>query len=491
MARRASLLALAALILACGDDPPITGAPTDDGPVDARPECESWGLAFDVRIETEADIQALAGQKIIEGNVRVGDEGMLRSLAGLDALEEITGSLVVESVSLRSLEGLESLHHVGGRLSIDAPRVADTEPLSALETVGCRVEVFSSNVIRTVRLPNLKSASRFAAGGRYLDEVSVPRVTDLIGLTVVSNATIAMDFASLESVTMDLRLEGASGAGFPSLETVGERVDIVTGSVTVVSFPSLRSIGGRMDLEGAPDTLDLPVLEHAHAIYAAVVEEIRLPSLATSDGLHLDARVVDISALVSAGWLESSGDELRAGSLVESDRVSIGARTLELGSLESVPNRLTLSSTRGVVSIPLREVGVLYASGPMQLRLGQLARAGTIELRNAAMIEDLGPVTVIEDEVYISGSETTDLASFANVERIGRSLSIHSSPNLTAIGFDNLTSVGETVPPRDALISVVDNGALPQCVVEEFLNRMTANGYLGRVGDGENGPACD
>jgi hypothetical protein len=141
-----------------------------------------------VIVHVDEEAAALAGCRVIRGDLVVGPSFAMSSLAALGTIEEVTGSFEVSSNAalaglymggLRKVGGsvtvdsnlsaeTVSLHHlieVGGDLVVRDNRTLVRLDLSALRRVGGRLEVTDHPVLDSVSLDALASAGELAIDG--------------------------------------------------------------------------------------------------------------------------------------------------------------------------------------------------------------------------------------------------------------------------------------------------------------------------------------
>ena len=131
----------------------------------------------DVSPQTDADLAVLAGKTCLVGTLAIsGNVTSLRvlnkltsidgaltihgtkklsSLAGLDQLERITGSIVIGgpkrgAPKLRKIDGLNKLVEIGGTLTISHSKMTDLRGFAKLERVGERVVIQANTNLRRI-----------------------------------------------------------------------------------------------------------------------------------------------------------------------------------------------------------------------------------------------------------------------------------------------------------------------------------------------------
>lgn len=140
--RRGFLVGVWVLLAACGDDGGGTGTAgsmTDDGqPLD----CGTATLPGHLVIEGEADLAALDGVRVIEGELQVSRTSFT-NLDFLGCLEEVGGELTIfGNAQLVDLAGLDRLERVGGGFVFsDNTAVPELAGLGALTEIGEVVQV--------------------------------------------------------------------------------------------------------------------------------------------------------------------------------------------------------------------------------------------------------------------------------------------------------------------------------------------------------------
>lgn len=450
-------------------------------------------LAYDLR--SDADVQALAGETLIDGNIRIAGNV---DLSPLEDVTEITGTLWIEDVGIRSLAGLESLERIGGFLWLKTPRLESTAPLAALTTVACKVVVSEAELLEDARFDGLRLAYALEIWSDSVTNIGAPLLTELpAGLRVHAETKPTLSFPMLERVGGDVILHNVAtitSTSFPMLRTAGAGVRIEEdrdrGPDSIV-FPNLESVRNTFLVRvSTVRFVDLPSLTEAGGVDVHAFDRIAAPVLTTLGSGEFRASLIDIGALTSASGLSVRGGDVRAQSLTEVRRLTgYDIRNIDLSSLTSIED-LEMSGRQVDLDIPLVNVERFEYSGTGTITLSRLESIGDLWVQHAA-ITDVGSITEFRGELYVAGVPMTDLTVFENVQSVGHKLSIHSNAALTSFGLTSLTSVGDAVAPSRALVSLVDNPGVRQCDIDTLVMRLTANGFVGRVRNDGNGPACN
>lgn len=212
-----------------------------------RCDADSTVIETDDHVDELASLQCsqLAGDLIVRGFE-------VRSLAGLDTISEIEGSLRVKGLhNLPSLEGLDNLKRVGSDLHIVGnEKFTDLDALSGLESVGDDLII--------AYLPQLESLGgleRLTAVSGDLHLTGNPQLTDLSALSALTE---------MESLTL---------AYLPALEKVrGPSAVNISKDIVIEGNPSLHSIGDLAHTESLTGELRL---EHNPRLTDAESEIVR------------------------------------------------------------------------------------------------------------------------------------------------------------------------------------------------------------------------
>jgi hypothetical protein len=128
--------------------------PDPDPDPDPDPECLPADQPFvgTASLLSNADVEALAGVSVIEGNLGIHWE--VTDISALSCLREVTGGLWIVETQVASVDPLQGLLEVGGELEIGmAPNLVDVT-LPVLEQVGY-LSVYQNESLTNLELPAL------------------------------------------------------------------------------------------------------------------------------------------------------------------------------------------------------------------------------------------------------------------------------------------------------------------------------------------------
>lgn len=158
-------LVLLMMVVGCGGTP---GAePGQEEPETFTPgEVEPWALEGSYVIHNSMDAMALEGCVLVTGDLEVDAPG-LRSLRGLEALQQVDGTLSIhDSPALADLSALAGLQHVAGSLRVTGELDADTPvldadrlqrlPFPSLTEVGGTMRIVNNAALEALDMPALR-----------------------------------------------------------------------------------------------------------------------------------------------------------------------------------------------------------------------------------------------------------------------------------------------------------------------------------------------
>jgi hypothetical protein len=159
---------VAAALSACGGSSAAPAAP-------AGPSCPQGNAG----VEIDEDARAMAGCRVVPGDLAIGPSLLLDSLAPLGELERVEGSLEVSgNVALGGLF-LPELRRVGGAVSLDSNGAAMTISLHRLEEIGGDLRVTDHRSLERLDLGSLRriGGRLEVSGNRSLDTVVLDRLS--------------------------------------------------------------------------------------------------------------------------------------------------------------------------------------------------------------------------------------------------------------------------------------------------------------------------
>ncbi|MCW5805885.1 MAG: hypothetical protein KIT31_26170 [Deltaproteobacteria bacterium] len=376
-------------------------------------------LAGTIVIREPSDFDQLAGVNCVQGQLLVvglaSDE-----LPALDALEVVTGDVIIANTNVASLAGLSKLRQVGGRVLVQA-----NDALATLDGIGNLDRVSSIAVLGNDRLADLRGLESFLDIHASLKIANNANLTSLAGLdnlvscggtiSIVGNRRLA-DLAALRNLRSITLLEITSNAGLatvalPSLERVAGRLLVNTNAALAsLDVPALGTVGDFLQLNGN-----------------AALASVRLPKLLTIAGLLVTndtslERVAVPSLLFATTSVE----------LVNLPRVT----SVDLGSLLSIGGNLTVGNV---------------AALPNLAGLGQLGSiGGNLTINNAGAL--------------------ANLTGLGALETVAGDMSVTNNPRLTSLGgAAAMTEVGQN-------LTITNNPMLPRPTAQAFANGITVRG---------------
>lgn len=181
----------------------------------AAAECDGGVVEGNVVLATQADVEALAGCHAITGWLAIVDD--VQSLVPLAGLSEIGGDLLI---GVRSVPDADGLH--------DPPPLTSLAGLDALDAVGGSLELVGLG-----ELPSLEGLQNIERIGGRLRIENCTALADLHGLR------------NLAVVGTDLWLDGLSMSSFGGLESLAEiGEDGSPGYVQIDANPALVDLAG-------------------------------------------------------------------------------------------------------------------------------------------------------------------------------------------------------------------------------------------------------
>jgi hypothetical protein len=195
--------------------------------------------------EEADDLEAMSCVTAISGDLRVGHNAGLRSVAGLRSLVRVGGDLSVQSrLELQDLRGLSALREIGGDLTLSGLGVHDLDGLQGVSSIGGDVSLYTNAALASLE--------------------GFPTVSSVHGDVMIEGATQLESLRGLDALRVVEGRLALDHTGVRSLEGLGalERV----GSLDIEYERQLTSLAGLRALRVADhvslDQLDLlPSLE--------------------------------------------------------------------------------------------------------------------------------------------------------------------------------------------------------------------------------------
>jgi len=225
-------------------------------------------------------------------DLRIERNDRLDSLLGLASLENIAGSLSIQgNAEMLTAQGAEALAAVGQDLTVRANQaLVQLGAWPALITIGGDLILADNDHLLAVADPDQHSPLALA-------------LTAIEGaLTVHNNRRLASlnGLGALRRIAGDLRVQfnlalESLDPGFAALEQVGGDVLIQGSFINMLGFDAFREIGGNFLIHGVPELVDLTGLETIATVHQSLV-------------IHLNPKLVSIGQLSA---LEYVGDRLQ------------------------------------------------------------------------------------------------------------------------------------------------------------------------------------
>jgi hypothetical protein len=461
-----SLFVLAALVSGCHGAAPTEGTtPASPSAPDGAPEVPPAGdpgkpadpsttetdaggpppapvvREGDVIVRSLADLRDLAGVNVLHGALRVEradvldleplgelrevrslvirDNGVLRSLHGLEALTRVEGDLLVaESPALTSLDGLAALAEVGGAVSIGNGQKAVIDPT-------------------TRALQGLVPATENAA----LVSAVLPALARAGSLAVLRNGALErIGFPALAQVEGDLEISFA-----PKLASLEG------------AFPALKSLGGTLTIGRAPAQVTYTEGGAARLLSVPaygndVLTTIRLPQLRLARSVLVTA--TGEAASFSAPALESLVEELTlVCPVARLDTIlTVGGNVTLQGTRElSMPRLNRVHGGLTVLGVKLRSLDMLERLARIDsgivvrytelesLRLPQLLSAENITVSRNASLQSIALPTFERTSMYIEITANAALTRVELPKLVGTPIfALQSNPALETLSLPSL-----------------------------------------------------
>jgi hypothetical protein len=449
------------------------------------------------------DLSFLAGLTEIGGDLTIGRTRDLVSLAGLDDLIEIGGTLKIGHYSsgvrsndaLTSLAGLEKLQQVGGDIAISYnPVLQDIAALSALRDVGGSLAVAENADLLT--LSGLQNLDCQLTSLSITDNDSLQDISSLAGVSV--NGVYVRNNPDLGSLT---GLQGVRGIGsgitidnndaitsVTGLESLGYVTDSITirGNDDLATLDGLgvTGLGGSLTIEANDSLTDIGELSDLTILSSLYLyNNDGLPSL---DGLD--------NLTTATGSVTISGNELLQDlSALSNTRVTGNIRIYSLSNLTSFAAGGGLTGIRvdGKLSIGYCNTSnwsyygnpslaslaglsdiTLNATGAGQLEIcanqslndisalsGEVTGLAGLRIDNNTVLENLtglDSLTSVTGSTNIQGNgQLDDLTALGGLSVTGN-LSLYENDSLSSLaGLENVSTVGNLwVQNNDSLVNL-------------------------------------
>jgi len=505
------------------------GSDSDEAPF--NPECAlgTWSGDYDIR--SSDDLQALSGYVRVDGRLSIG-QGEFQDLRGLECLTEVTGDLIIGfNEGLVSLAGLDNLERVHGALRIGGnPALRLLDGLWQLGHIG---GVFSIDT--NAELYGIGGLNRLhtVIGGvniktnQRLRSLSGLENLQLMGKLTVEDNDALLSLRGLDGVggvLRSLHIEG-NGALF-TLDGLGS-VDVVAHELVVIDNPQLpnceaEELRDRLN----PDTTEIsgndevspcdPCPDNVRTGDISVYDDEDLQGFVGITAYTGYAQIWHVSSLEPLSCLREAGQGL---SLLDNNLHDL----VGLRSLEVIHGDFRFQSNAGVEDFTglssLRAIeGDLHMNHAYDLKsfagLGALERIGgslSVESKYVRSLCGLHSVTEVGGYLIVSRiNPLRDLRGLDALEKVGDFLRLSYDSNLEGLaGLERLHSIGgylqierndrlttlrqlETLEFLGADLKIKSNPLLPTCEAEALRDRLRALGWQGEavIEDNDSTAVC-
>lgn len=391
----------ASLVVAEGDLE-LTGANAAAAAAEFCSRANAIGGGLSVYETGLTDLSALGCLCAVGGDVQIGDEPALMSLAGLEGLENAPGDVYLRSLdSLLSLEGLAGLRRVGGDLLLsNLPRLSELGGMQRIEWVEGKLLIQQADMLADLDgLPSLK---------RVYGEVVLTENSGMVRLDGLAAVTIGgLDVRDNPALVAIGRLEGSLIDGNVTITGNDALADLA-------GFAGIHDVSGFFLLQDNPSLVDLTGLDALQRVDGTLTisgpfrnlrgleslqraERLRVwDGVASLDGLdgleYLEYLYIRNTALVDLRGMPSLLLITGALQIEENDKLE---RLDGLEVVDSLWNVLEIRENRSLI-----DVGALYGVSAVgdDLEVIENHRLPTAEaeaLRDSIGVEDIGGTITI------------------------------------------------------------------------------------------------
>ncbi|KAG5361413.1 Cell wall protein [Yarrowia sp. C11] len=236
------------------------------------------GCSDDVKVESQADLDKIAGCKKLDGTIEITGEAGVLSIEGI---EEITGSLIANNLSSLNSLTAPKLTSVGKDLDLQVLNGLSTLSFPALQAVGN---------LKWITLPNLdvmqlnqgvNNATSVVISDTSIKELMGINVVDVGEVNINNNRYLKQIALGLQHVTESLQISdnapgleaqfdslqwaanisfrGVSRADLPNLTYVNNSIGYVNNTIKNISLPQLTKVGGGIFFVSNSELTDLKV----------------------------------------------------------------------------------------------------------------------------------------------------------------------------------------------------------------------------------------
>jgi hypothetical protein len=409
-----SALSAAALLFGCDGDAYNLG---EDEPVGDEPAstCDvSIGASGTLFVETQADVDALSGCRELPGSLFIDlpDGAASLSLAPLAELEVVRGVLAIEG-PITSLAGLEALEQVSG-LSLQGLLVSDLTPLRGLRTMLRQPDyrrigggIIIAGCHQLVDLQGLENLTVW-------ESLSI---TDMAGLVTLAGLQAPSRAVSIE-VSFAPQLSDVSALA--PVEAVGE---FLLGGTAVESLDGFLLKEAEWLHLGQNHLLtDLDGLRELGTVGTLEIQDndallrVDLPALDDFQGISIvNNAVLEVVPHYSA----SSGTFYQPAVGADSNYFRMGRRLFEVGDnpqLKSVVLPTDFSD--------IEQIAVYRNASLTTLDMGNLRRSEGIAIQDNAVLGSVAaPALQRVADLAVRNNPALSVAMFASVQTFTRDMS--------------------------------------------------------------------
>lgn len=409
------------------------------------------------------ELLELEGVTVLEGSLHVG--WVLEDFSGLSCLTEITGNLTIKGATdLSSLAGLENLRSIGGTL-----RIGDSCPGE-----GSGYDCAAINAVEEVSLPGLKTAGKiFMHYNPELVLVSFPSLESVESIYFGPSPKLAeVHFGALtetEELTM-LALPALTEVTAPALSRL-DSVHVEDTGISRIDFLSGAELKDVI-LVGNPGLVSVAPLAGTTQLNSLAIRGSEV--MTDLDGLQ-DLEVATEG--IGMSWNTALTSIEALGSLRHVGGLSLSTLPL-LESLSGLQNLETIDGRLGISNID--NLSSLEGLHP-DIQVGELSIRDNPLLTSLEGFEHLDVLGLLA----ISGNHAlVDLTGLNNVTSVDQ---LHISSNA---GLSSLTGL-ESLQEVTSVFQVESCPLLPTCQVHRLLDELDPQPETIWLGPTDDEATCD
>jgi hypothetical protein len=412
-----------------------------------------------ITLSSNDEVRVFAGCQRIGKHVIIQGEAVT-SLAGLEELQIIEGSLQIEGTRIVDLQPLRRVTSIGGDIIIEKnPALKSLMGLNAI-TAARAITIVENDALMTLAgLDSLESVQTLQLGGFGWWECSDDDLTNVRGnaslstlegltrlrkvfsLTIAGNPKL-QNLSGLERLEDVGQLNISKNDGLLSLEGLTRQVVVTFESVTIYGNAQLETLKGLEWLVGAG----------AGSARVSIVRNPMLTSLQGIEGLaESEVRGITITGNAALTKLTGFGSVTHMPGWLHIHSNPRLSNLSDLAQLRSIGHSLSIHSNRELASLAGLE--------QLETIAGQLEISGNMKLQNVDALANLDDIA--GDVFLVPCWELFDEEELAS-RYTKRELLIRDNPLLTSLaGLDSIESTG-------FMLTVQNNQSLPSCEVSAF-----------------------